>query len=174
MDLSSRGVKKWRPHSFDQQILAYARKYNIALKGLLNLGELVQEIEEEEGELPELVHSTSKSDVFHYERELTRYKERYGSVPHFMSIHGRKQKTKLKTNMGGDNLDITSWTSAERKAAHFDKKDPLGKKELDMIKEECVVSGLDGFAFQVLVLGVDLELCITTSLPGWGIMCPAR
>ncbi|KAK0666067.1 hypothetical protein QBC41DRAFT_281774 [Cercophora samala] len=139
--VKAKGAKKWWPHSFDRQILAYARKYDIALKGLHNLDDLVQEIEAEgEGELPDPAHNTAKSDVFHYQRELTRYKQRYGSGPHFMSTYGRKKQTKPKSAMGGDNLDLTAWTPAERKAAAYDKKDPLGKKELDMIKQGAVMS----------------------------------
>ena len=41
--------------------------------------------------------------------------------------------------MGGDRLDITTWSSAQRKAANFDNKDPLGKKERDAIKEGMVL-----------------------------------
>ncbi|KAK4159952.1 hypothetical protein QBC43DRAFT_120756 [Cladorrhinum sp. PSN259] len=136
-----RGVKKWWPHSFDKQILAYARKYDITLKGLQDLDDLIEEIQGDgEGDLPDPEHNTEKADIFHYKRELKRYKEKYGGVPHFMSTHARKGKTTPKSAMGGDNLDITAWTSADRKAAAFKKKDPLTKKDLDMIKEGCVMS----------------------------------
>ncbi|KAK0701213.1 hypothetical protein B0T21DRAFT_388296 [Apiosordaria backusii] len=139
--IKDKNVKRWRPHSFDKQILAYARKYDITLKGLHNLEELIEEIEGDgEGDLPEPERNTEKADVFHYKRNLTRYKQTYGNIPHFMSTHGKKKQTTPKSVMGGDNLDITSWTSAERKAAAYNKKDPLSKKELDMIKEGCVMS----------------------------------
>jgi hypothetical protein len=40
--------------------------------------------------------------------------------------------------IGGDSLDITTWTSAERKKKAYDKKDPLGK-EIDAIKEGLIL-----------------------------------
>ncbi|KAF6819123.1 hypothetical protein CSOJ01_01508 [Colletotrichum sojae] len=44
-----------------------------------------------------------------------------------------------KGGIGGDSLDITSWTPAERKKASFNKKDPLPKKILDGIKDGLVI-----------------------------------
>ncbi|KAK4177160.1 hypothetical protein QBC36DRAFT_289795 [Triangularia setosa] len=122
-------------------ILAYARKYDITLKGLHNLDELIEEIEAKgEGDLTQPEDNMDKADTVFWKRSLTRYKQQYGGVPHFMSIHARKKKTTPKTLMGGDNLDITAWKPAERKASAFDGKDPLGKKELDVNKEGCVMS----------------------------------
>jgi hypothetical protein len=37
--------------------------------------------------------------------------------------------------LGGDSLDLTTWSSAERKAHSFEKKDPLGKEIMDAIKK---------------------------------------
>lgn len=45
-----------------------------------------------------------------------------------------------RTPIGGDTLDITTWTSEERKRKSFDKKDPLGKAEIDAIKNGLVMS----------------------------------
>jgi hypothetical protein len=46
----------------------------------------------------------------------------------------------IKPNkMGGDGCDITTWPSATRKKHSFDKKDPLGKKEMDAIKQGMVM-----------------------------------
>jgi hypothetical protein len=38
-------------------------------------------------------------------------------------------------NIGGDNLDITTMSSAERKEASYEKKDPLSKEMLKKIAE---------------------------------------
>ncbi|KAB5513582.1 hypothetical protein GE09DRAFT_1179704 [Coniochaeta sp. 2T2.1] len=39
-----------------------------------------------------------------------------------------------KGTLGGDKYDVMAMTPAERKARHFDGKDPLGPKELEAIK----------------------------------------
>ncbi|KAK4171670.1 hypothetical protein QBC36DRAFT_315566 [Triangularia setosa] len=116
--MKDKNMKRSWPHSFDRQILTHARKHVITLKGLHNLDELIKGIEcEGEADLPKPKDNTEKAIFFHYKRKLTRYKQRYKGVPHFMSIHVRKKKTTLKSLLGSDNLDLTAWTSAERKTA---------------------------------------------------------
>ncbi|KAK4201329.1 hypothetical protein QBC40DRAFT_324460 [Triangularia verruculosa] len=133
--------KKWTPHSFDEQILAYARKYDIDLKGPHNLDDVIQEVEGEgEADLPKPESNTEKADVFGYKKDLTKYKQKHGGGTSFMSTFGRGSQRAPKSVIGGDSLDITSWTSAERKKAAFNKKDPLSAKELQMIREGCVMS----------------------------------
>ncbi|CEN61151.1 hypothetical protein ASPCAL07815 [Aspergillus calidoustus] len=44
-----------------------------------------------------------------------------------------------KGKIGGENYDITAMTRAERKKHSFNKKDPLGKKELDAIKNGMIM-----------------------------------
>jgi len=129
--------KKWHPHSFDSQILAYARKYDIKLYGSKDLDDLISEVEGEgEGDLPKPEsNSSAKADVFEFAKKFKSYKSRYATT------HDHGPGRKGKATIGGDKLDITSWSSAQRKAHAFNHKDPLGKKEIDSIKQ--------GLVFQV-------------------------
>ncbi len=44
-----------------------------------------------------------------------------------------------KPRIGGDNMDITAWSSFERKRYHFGNQDPLTKREIRALKEGIVV-----------------------------------
>ncbi|KAH7329698.1 hypothetical protein B0I35DRAFT_420681 [Stachybotrys elegans] len=60
------------------------------------------------------------------------------SLAKYTKSHG--MGTGKKRTIGGDYLDITTMSSAERKQASFDKKDPLSKEMIKKIKEgECLV-----------------------------------
>jgi hypothetical protein len=125
--------KKWNPHSFDNQILAYARKYDIDLVGPHDIAIAISEADGN-ADLPVPASNTGKADPFNFTKGLKAYKSQCGGITGFLA--GKK----AKTSIGGDALDITTWTSAERKRKSFDKKDPLGKKELDAIKNGMVMS----------------------------------
>lgn len=134
--------KKWRPHEFDRQILAYARRYGIKLVGPPNIEELVGQIEE--GDLPVFRESSDTSnlkgkadDVFGFKAALKKYKAQYGGVGAF--FRGPHYDGGERT-IGGDALDITTWSSAERKKHSFKKKDPLEKKDLDALKGGLVLT----------------------------------
>jgi hypothetical protein len=124
--------KKWYPHAFDNQILAYARKYDITLLGLGNLDALVSKAKGD-GHLPVPESNTGKADPFGFAKTLKRYKTEQAGITGFVT--GKYGKTKI----GGDCLDITSWSSAERQRKNFDNKDPLGKKEIDALKQGLVL-----------------------------------
>jgi hypothetical protein len=126
--------KKWQPHYFDNYILAYARKYDIKLVGPHNIDEIIADADPDV-DLPVEVASNSKADPFGFARCLTDYKIEFGGSRAFLA--GNKSS---RTPIGGDNLDITAWSSAKRKSKAFDKKDPLGKKEIDALKEGLVLS----------------------------------
>ncbi len=101
---------RFDPQRFDDYIYAYAREAKVPFKG-------VAEVEEYTAEL--------KSDVA-------------------MPAEGAKDPWKfaaaLKGVAGGDKLDITTWSSADRKSHNFDKKDPLSKKELDALKKGMILA----------------------------------
>ncbi|KAK1753692.1 hypothetical protein QBC47DRAFT_326192 [Echria macrotheca] len=123
--------KNWRPTEFPSHILAYARKYDIELVGPHNIEELVSEAKED-ADLPVPESNTgAKADPFGFEKALKAYSLRYRGVTQFLS----KRKKAGKTPIGGDALDITSWTSAERKASAYDGKDPFGAKEIAALKK---------------------------------------
>lgn len=102
---------------FDSYVAAYAKKHGITLKGVPGLKALVDDLEGEEEELPNA--EEHGEDPWGWADALASYKK------------GRK--------IGGDDLDITSWTPAKRKQHAFDQKDPLGKKETDAIKNGMVM-----------------------------------
>ncbi|KAK4133942.1 hypothetical protein BT67DRAFT_381493 [Trichocladium antarcticum] len=125
--------KKWQPHTFHHQILAYARKYDIDLVGPHNIADAVAEAEPD-ADLPAPASNTGKADPFGFAKGLKAYTNQCGGITGFMV--GKTPRTPI----GGDTLDITTWTSDERKRKSFDKKDPLGKAEIDAIKNGLVMS----------------------------------
>jgi hypothetical protein len=46
-----------------------------------------------------------------------------------------KRRKAGKGAIGGDALDITTWTSAERKEFNFDGRDPFGAREIAALKK---------------------------------------
>ncbi|KUI56209.1 hypothetical protein VP1G_03611 [Cytospora mali] len=105
---------KFTPSDFDAYILAYANKFAITLQGLADLDELLAELDTY-ATLP-----PSGQDPWGWDAALKSYSKDYS--------------TRGKAIIGGDNLDITTWSSAERKQHSFTKKDPLTKKDLDALK----------------------------------------
>ncbi|KAK3332601.1 hypothetical protein B0T19DRAFT_457490 [Cercophora scortea] len=126
--------KKWSPHRFVDQVVSYAHKYDIAITGPKNAAEMVADCKMDAA-LPLPESNTAKADVFGFAKALKNYTNKHGGVCAFLS----PRKEGATTRIGGDYLDITSWTPAERKKHAFNKKDPLGKKEIDAIKEGLVL-----------------------------------
>lgn len=105
----------------DKKVLAYAKKYNIELKGLSDIEDKLKDSREEAEKL-ELPSSDDKDgDPWDWKKDLAQYKKDYG--PKF----------------GGDALDISTWTPAERKQAAFDKKDPFTRKMISAIKDGMIM-----------------------------------
>jgi hypothetical protein len=95
----------------DTYIMAYATKHNITVHGLT---EPKYKVSSEGVELPE---ATAKgNDPWGWKKAYAQLKEE-------------------KKTLGGDSSDITSWTSAERKKASFDKKDPIPASAMAHIKK---------------------------------------
>ncbi|GKT84569.1 hypothetical protein CT0861_07009 [Colletotrichum tofieldiae] len=101
---------------FDNYVAAYAKKHGITLRGVPGLKGLLEDVDDDV-ELPTA--------------------EEHGEDPWGWAAAFSEYKSKKK--IGGDDLDITSWSSAERKRHAFNKKDPLGKKEIDAIKDGMVM-----------------------------------
>ncbi|KAL4960727.1 uncharacterized protein BDV14DRAFT_138685 [Aspergillus stella-maris] len=112
--------------AFDSYIVAYAKKHNIKLQGVSNIEELVKEIEDAEFESFKL--PARGADPWKWAAGHKAYNKEHGPNPMVD-----------KKKMGGDSFDVTSWTSAKRKKYAFDKKDPLGKNEINAIKEGMVL-----------------------------------
>ncbi|KAK1673499.1 hypothetical protein BDP55DRAFT_670441 [Colletotrichum godetiae] len=102
--------------NFDSYVASYAKKHGITLKDIPGLQALVKDVNDED-ELPNA--GDHGEDPLGWADALVSYKK------------GRK--------IGGDDLNITSWTLAERNQHAFSKKDLLGKKEIDAIKNGMVM-----------------------------------
>ncbi|KAJ5759710.1 hypothetical protein N7520_006866 [Penicillium odoratum] len=106
----------------DKKVLAYAKKYNIELKGL---SDLEDELEDQRSvaEALELPASDDKnSDPWGWKKTLSQYKKDYG-----------------RPKIGGDTYDITTFTPAARRKEAFGNKDPLSKKDIDALKAGMVM-----------------------------------
>ncbi|KAI0182134.1 hypothetical protein GGR52DRAFT_568336 [Hypoxylon sp. FL1284] len=122
-----KGTKKFEPERFDDAVLSYANKRGVTLQGPRDIDELTAALNGNV-DLPK----EGAKDPWGWEAGLAKYKKRYAGRTNAMV----KRKS---PDIGGDALDITTWTSAERKAASFNKKDPLGKREIDAIKKGMVM-----------------------------------
>ncbi|KAK2777745.1 hypothetical protein CKAH01_11942 [Colletotrichum kahawae] len=99
------------PSNFDSYIAAYAAKYNIKFGGVKGLKSLLDDVQEDVN----LPTEKDGEDPWGFKATLKEYRAHRGKI-------------------GGDALDITGWSSAERKEAAFGKKDPLPKNILDGLK----------------------------------------
>lgn len=122
--------KNWHPHEFASHILAYARKYDIKLVGPHDIEDLISEANANvDLPVPES-NNGPKADPFGFEKALKAYSTKYKGVTQFLS----KRNKAGKTAIGGDALDITTWTPAERKKFSFDNKDPFRPAEIAALK----------------------------------------
>lgn len=118
----------WKPTRFDDYIHAYANKHGITLYGINDIDELTAELDTNAA-LP----AATGDEAWGWTNAFKTYAKKYPSQPF---IGGGKAM------VGGDGLDITSWTSATRKKHSFSKKDPFSKKDLDALKEGLVLQML--------------------------------
>lgn len=102
-------------NGLDKTVLAYAKKYNFDLKSF-GINQTLEDAEADAEELELPASDDKNGDPWGWKTTLAQYKKNYGP------------------KIGGDKLDITTWTPAERRKAAFDKKDPLDKKMIDAIK----------------------------------------
>ncbi|KAK0713512.1 hypothetical protein B0T26DRAFT_813475 [Lasiosphaeria miniovina] len=129
--------KSWVPSAFDNQILAYARKYDIALAGPANMAKYIAEAKANV-DLPVPASNTGPAaDPFSFAKALKAYKT-LGNPAAFILQMRRAEKCKSK--IGGDVSDFTSWKSAERAKVAFRKKDPLGREEIAAVARGDIMS----------------------------------
>ncbi|GIJ98243.1 hypothetical protein Aspvir_000358 [Aspergillus viridinutans] len=114
---------------FPSHILAYAKKYNIKLVGPTGIDKIIEDLDDE-AEVPERDEEPF-GDPWNFADASEEYADN-----HACCHNGRKG---FKSQLGGDTLDITTWSSADRKKASFDGKDPLGKEERDAIKNGLIM-----------------------------------
>ncbi|KAI1349420.1 hypothetical protein F5Y01DRAFT_187286 [Xylaria sp. FL0043] len=116
---------KFQPDYYEDAVLTYANKRGVTLRGPKDIEELMANAV---GDI-ELPRKDDK-DPWGWKAALKKYTK----------SHGHSHFHRGSPKIGGDDYDITTWPSSERKAASFDKKDPFGKKERDAIKEGLIIS----------------------------------
>ncbi|KAJ5939178.1 hypothetical protein N7466_002312 [Penicillium verhagenii] len=118
MALFLRFGKELEFDDFAVDIFAFAKKHSIKLVGLSekHFDELQHEYEGNDGNL-----SDEREKPKSFDDAFASYKKSEGTI-------------------GGDKLDVTSWTTAERKEHSFDKKDPFDAKSKAAIKAGGVLS----------------------------------
>ena len=137
----AKNKKKWRSHAFDDQIKAYAQEYDIKLVGPYNIKDLMDKADGTV-DLPLPASNTAKADPFAFTKNLKRHKEEQGGLSEWMALSSgyHKPVDGDNTPIGGDNLDITTWSSEKRKEKSFDDKDPLSQEMIDALAEGLVMA----------------------------------
>ncbi|KAI0412080.1 hypothetical protein F5X98DRAFT_23540 [Xylaria grammica] len=115
---------EFQPDYYDDAILTYANKRGVTLCGPDDIEELMAQAVGDVA-LPE----KNDPDPWGWKAALKAYTKDYGT----------SRTARGAPKIGGDSLDITTWSPAERKEASFDKKDPLSKKDIDAIKNGMVM-----------------------------------
>jgi hypothetical protein len=113
IDIDQYGISR---NDNDSNLRAYATKHGIETLGLD--GEEYADVADGTVKLP----SDKAADPWGWKKKFAGLKKAKGK------------------EFGGDLRDITSWTPAERKRHAFNKRDPLTKQALDMIKKGGVMS----------------------------------
>lgn len=108
----------WIPDRFDDYINAYATRFGITLRGL-------DDIDEMTANLNTNVSLPASGGDWEWSKALKEYRAEF---PGEAGV------------IGGDNLDITTYTAAERKQQSFDRKDPLSAAMIRNIKKGMVMS----------------------------------
>ncbi len=115
----------FNPAKFASYLLTYATKYAIPLYGVQALDRYTSALDA----YINMPRETSNTDPWGWSDAFSEYL-RLGILP-VCAI-----KTRPRSTIGGDVLDITTWTPEERKMYSARGKDPLGEEELRSIREE--------------------------------------
>ncbi|KAH8659511.1 hypothetical protein BGZ61DRAFT_433606 [Ilyonectria robusta] len=119
--LKSKLFKFWAGN-FDLYLRAIAHRLNIAIPDTENASENID---------PTMPKGNGK-DPWGWARSFAEYKRTCVAPGYaFRGTHRRK--------IGGDGLDISTWSSAERKQYNFDNKDPLPRKTIESLGEGLVL-----------------------------------
>jgi hypothetical protein len=133
--------RTWKPHAFDNHILAYACKYDIDLVGDTDLDELIGEANAYvKLPVPES-NNTAQADPFGFRIALEKYKADHGGITASMALNFPSNATHVPPPIGGDSLDMTTWSTTRRRAGtQRHCSDPLSKEQMDAVKKGMVLS----------------------------------
>ena len=131
-------IGQWNPDALDSLILAYARKYDIHLVGDTNLEKTIRNAKSKV-KLPDLESSTAGEDPWGFRSCLKQYKIEHRGIMATIAVNFPSL-----TPVGGDNLDMTTWSGTKRRAASPGQmSDPLTKAQVDALKKGMVLSFLE-------------------------------
>ncbi|KAH7137570.1 hypothetical protein EDB81DRAFT_799567 [Dactylonectria macrodidyma] len=119
--LKAKLFKFWAGN-FDLYLQAIAHRLNITIPDTENVSKNIEHT----------MPKGNRKDPWGWVRSFAQYK-RTSVVPRY-AFRGEHRRT-----IGGDGLDITTWSSAERKQYNFDDKDPLSQKTIESLKEGLVL-----------------------------------
>lgn len=127
----------WEPQNFERYIVAFSREHRIGLVGLPNVNEVLATIDSS-ATLPAfacpLCSGDREYDAFNYQKALRDYKEMYAGL--FATLVGQRVS---RPTIGGDSLDITTWSSSERASCALDRRDPLSEEQMEAIRKGLVM-----------------------------------
>ncbi|OIW26346.1 hypothetical protein CONLIGDRAFT_469830 [Coniochaeta ligniaria NRRL 30616] len=111
---------------FDNYILTYANKFGIPLVGPADIDDIAAGCD---GTVKLPAVTAAKPDPWGSAAAIKKHEKE----------HGTSAGKGKKASIGGDKHDITAFSSAERKAQSFDKKDILGKEGIEALKKGLVL-----------------------------------
>jgi hypothetical protein len=112
---------KFNMDRFDECIAGYADRHGIVLPEIYTYDAAEM--------LPEI---PTKEDPWNTAAAFRKYERWYGTV--------RNGGPESRPTIGGDKLDITTWTSSERKADSLTKRAPLGERAIAALKMGMITS----------------------------------
>ncbi|RAK73190.1 uncharacterized protein BO72DRAFT_480449 [Aspergillus fijiensis CBS 313.89] len=129
------GKKKKKTYAgehFVPYLLAYGAKHNITMYGPSNIADIIAEAEEE-AEEQNVELPAAAQDPWGWATCFKAYERKNKATAYGAGSRG-------KAAIGGDSLDITTYSPAERKAQSFNKKDPLTKDMIKALKDGMCLS----------------------------------
>ncbi|RAH71294.1 uncharacterized protein BO66DRAFT_410467 [Aspergillus aculeatinus CBS 121060] len=124
--------KAYAGEHFVPYLLAYGAKHNITMYGPSNIADIIAEAEEE-AEEQNVELPAAAQDPWGWATGFKAYERKNKATAYGAGSRG-------KAAIGGDSLDITTYSPAERKAQSFNKKDPLTKDMIKALKDGMCLS----------------------------------
>lgn len=124
--------KAYAGEHFVPYLLAYGAKHNITMYGPSNIADIIAEAEEE-AEEQNVELPAAAQDPWGWATGFKAYERKNKAT-----AYGAGSRSKAA--IGGDSLDITTYSPAERKAQSFNKKDPLTKDMIKALKDGMCLS----------------------------------
>lgn len=117
-------------NELDTRVLAYANKHKIPVHDVPGKKDSVDGLQDDADKVKLPEFKARRYDPWQWKRNFEDYEGYVEGLPFYA----------IKPNtMGGDGLDITTWSSDRRKEHSFDEKDPLGEEVIESLKKGLLV-----------------------------------